>query len=296
MYYNENTVLYYNGSFQKATEAHADLYMQTIHYGYGVFEGIRSYNTPDGPRIFKAKEHYERLLASCEMMHIPFKYTVDEMTTLTYEVLKRNKFTEAYIRPVVVCSPNMSLTSGQQSFLMIAAWEWNGYLGEKLLKLHISPYCRPHPRSVHVEAKACGHYVNSILAVTEAKKKGYDEALLLDHEGFLAEGPGANLFFEKDGTLFTPATGNILPGITRATVFELCDELGIAYEQGKYLPATLYDADSAFYCGTGAEIVGIESVDGRSFRKNWSTSIGKQIQQAYLRLVREESLQSLRVA
>src|SRR5690349_7923603 len=107
MYYNQDTVLYYNGSFQKATEAHADLYLQTIHYGYGVFEGIRSYNA----RIFKAKEHYERLIASCEMMHIPFKYTVDEMTELTYEVLKRNKFTEAYIRPVVVCSPNMSLTN-----------------------------------------------------------------------------------------------------------------------------------------------------------------------------------------
>jgi branched-chain amino acid aminotransferase len=296
MYYNENTVLYYNGSFRKATEAHVDLYMQTLHYGYGVFEGIRSYNTPGGPRIFKAKEHYERLIASCNMMHIPFRYTADEMTELTYEVLRRNRFTEAYIRPIVVCSPNMSLTNGLQSFLVIAVWEWNGYLGEKLLKLHISSYCRLHPKSVPVEAKTCGYYVNSILAVTEARQKGYDEALLLDHEGFLAEGPGANLFFEKDGALFTPARGNILPGITRATVFELCEELSIPYEEGKYTPDDLSGADNAFYCGTGAEIVGVDSVDGKPLKETWNNSLGKQIQQAYKRLVREESLQSLRVA
>jgi branched-chain amino acid aminotransferase len=296
MYYNENTILYYNGRMQKATEAHLELYVQTLHYGYGVFEGIRSYKTAHGARIFKAKEHYDRLVQSCELMHIPFNYTTEQMTQLTYEVLERNRFVEAYIRPLVVCSPNMSLTPCQRSFLLIAAWEWTGYLGEKLLRLHISSYCRPHPRSVKVEAKACGHYVNSILAVTEAKQKGYDEALLLDHEGYLAEGPGANLFFEKDGKLFTPAKGNILPGITRTTVLELCEELGIPCEEGRYLPADLYDADSAFYCGTGAEIVGIESVDGKLLKRNWNNSLGKQVQEAYQSLVREQSLQSLSVA
>jgi branched-chain amino acid aminotransferase len=281
---------------QKATEAHANLYVQTLHYGYGVFEGIRSYNTPHGPRIFKAKEHYDRLIRSCELMNIPFRYTADEMTDITYEVLKRNALNETYIRPLVLCNPNMSLTSGQDSILMIAAWEWASYLGEKLLRLQISSFCRPHPRSVKVEAKTCGHYVNSILAVTEARQEGYDEALLLDHEGYLAEGPGANLFFEKDGKLFTPSKGHILSGITRTTVFELCEEFGIAYEEGKYLPSDLYEADSAFYCGTGAEIVGIESVDGKLLKKNWNQSLGKQIQQAYKRLVTEQSLQSLRVA
>lgn len=296
MYYNQNTILYYNGRMQKATEAHVDLYTQTLHYGYGVFEGIRSYETAAGARIFKAKEHYERLVNSCELMHIPFKYTVEEMIDLTYDVLDRNKLVEAYIRPLVLCSPNMSLTSGLQSFLMIAAWEWKGYLGDRLLKLHISSYCRPHPRSVQVEAKTCGHYVNSILAVTEAKRKGYDEALLLDHEGYLAEGPGANFFFEKNGCLFTPAKGHILPGITRTTVLELCDELDIPCEEGKYLPEDLYKADSAFYCGTGAEIVGIESVDGMPLKKSWNNSLGKHIQQAYKQLVREQSLQSLSVA
>lgn len=296
MYYDENTIIYYNGRMQHATAAHTGLYMQTLHYGYGVFEGIRSYNTPSGPRIFKAQEHYDRLVQSCRLMHIPFSYTTGQLIQLTYDVLNLNRFTEAYIRPLVICSPNMSLTSGQRSFLAIAAWEWNGYLGEKLLRLHISSLCRPHPRSVKVEAKTCGHYVNSILAVTEAKQQGYDEALLLDHEGYLGEGPGANIFFEKDGRLYTPAKGNILPGITRATVMELCEELGIPCEEGRYLPGDLYNADSAFYCGTGAEIVGIASVDGKPLRKPWHESLGRQVQQAYLRLVREASIQSLTVA
>jgi branched-chain amino acid aminotransferase len=296
MYYTENTIVYYNGQLQKATEAQVDLYMQTLHYGYGVFEGIRSYQTKYGPRIFKAKEHYERLIQSCKLLHIPFAYTVEQMTDITYDILNNNGLTEAYIRPLVVCSPNMSLSPAPQSFLFIAAWEWKAYLGEKLLRLHLSSFCRPHPRSTRVEAKACGHYVNSILATTEAKQKGYDEALLLDHEGYLAEGPGANLFFEKNGKLFTPATGCILPGITRTTVFGLCEELGIPSEEGRYLPERLYEADSAFFCGTGAEIIGIESINGKSFSKNWNDSLGRQIQQAYKSLVREQSIQSLSVA
>ena len=296
MYYSENTIVYFNGKLQKATEAQVDLYVQTLHYGYGAFEGIRSYETKHGPRIFKAKEHYERLIRSCRLLNIPFDYTADQMTNITYDVLNNNGFSETYIRPLVVCTPNMRLVDGNKSLLFIGAWEWKAYLGEQLLKLHISPFCRPHPRSVKVEAKTSGHYVNSILATSDAKQKGYDEALLLDYEGYLAEGPGANLFFEKNGKLFTPAKGNILPGITRDTVFELCEDLGIPVEQGRYLPERLYEADSAFYCGTGAEVVGIESVDGKAFPKSWSDSLGKQVQLAYNSLVREQSIQSLSVA
>jgi branched-chain amino acid aminotransferase len=159
-------------------------------------------------------------------------------------------------------------------------------LGEKLLNLKISPYCRPHPRSIHIEAKAVGHYINSILATSEARKSGYDEALLLDCEGHLAEGPGANLFFEKDGALYTPALGHILPGITRNTVLELCAEMGIVVHQGVYTSDDLFQADSAFFCGTGAEIVGLQSVDGKSFKKNWSEAIGSALKKKYLDLVR----------
>ena len=292
MYFNEQTIILLNGNFVKAEESKTDLYSQTLHYGYGVFEGIRAYNTPNGVRIFKAQEHYERLKKSCELINIPFNYSIDELIEQTYKLLEINNFKDAYIRPLIFCSPNMSLTKPTGVSLMICAWEWGAYLGDNLLNLCISSYCRPHPRSTKIEAKVCGHYVNSILATSEAKFKGFDEALLLDSDGFLAEGPGSNLFFEKNGKLYTPKKGNILPGITRATVFELCQKLDIPLEEGSYLTEDLLKADSAFLCGTAAEIVGINSVAYKTFPLNWEKSLGKKLQTAYKNLVleRETSL------
>ena len=292
MYFNEQTIILLNGNFVKAEESKADLYSQTLHYGYGVFEGIRAYNTPNGVRVFKAQEHYERLKKSCELINIPFNYSVEELIEQTYKLLEINNFKDAYIRPLIFCSPNMSLTKPTGVSLMICAWEWGAYLGDNLLNLCISSYCRPHPRSTKIEAKVCGHYVNSILATSEAKFKGFDEALLLDSDGFLAEGPGSNLFFEKDGKLYTPKKGNILPGITRATVFELCENLEIQIEEGSYLTEDLLKADCAFLCGTAAEIVGINSVAYKTFPLNWEKSLGKKLQTAYKNLVleRETSL------
>lgn len=294
-YFNENTILFYDGQMMRATEAHTNLYGQTLHYGYGAFEGIRSYDTDHGPRIFKAREHYERLIRSCELLGIPFAYSVEEMTQISYKVLESNGFSDAYLRPLVICDPSMTLINGQSTRLVIAAWEWGAYLGEKLLSLKISPYCRPHPRSVHMEAKAVGHYVNSILASSDARKGGYDEALLLDCDGYLAEGPGANLFFEKDGKLYTPAQGHILPGITRATVFEMCRELGATVEEGRYTAEDLFEADSAFFCGTGAEIIGIKAIDHKEFKQAWTDSIGSKLRQMYLLLVREKTTQPVSI-
>ncbi|HEV7229681.1 MAG TPA: branched-chain-amino-acid transaminase [Bacteroidia bacterium] len=288
MYYNDKTILCSDGVFLPASAAHANLYGQTLHYGYGVFEGIRSYKSDQGPLIFKAREHFERLAKSCELLGIPFGYDVTTLTNLSYELLDRNKFGNAYIRPLVYCDPNMSLTRPTQVHLLICAWEWGAYLGDKMLHLGISSFCRPHPRSIKVEAKACGHYVNSILATVEAKDKGFDEALLLDHEGYLAEGPGANLFFGKGKTLYTPSLGCILPGITRATVMELCVEKGFHVVEGKFKPDELLNAEFAFYCGTAAEIVGIEAIDGKKLRGSWSQSAGKILQEAYLKRVHEK--------
>ncbi len=289
MYYNENTVLYNNGKFLKASEATSDLYGQTLHYGYGAFEGIRSYETGSGPRIFKAREHYERLKRSCELIHIPFEYSVKELEEISYEVLLRNNLSDAYLRPLVYCDPNMSLNKPTKVNLMICAWKWGNYLGNKLLRVCISSYQRPNPKSVKVEAKACGHYVNSILATVEAKEKGYDEGLLLDMSGNVAEGPGANFFCEKNGKLFTPPLGNILPGITRATVLEICDELNIPYEVRHLHPAELLTMDGAFFCGTAAEIIGIESVNDVPFRERWEETFGARIQKYYSVLVREKN-------
>ena len=291
MYFNEQTTIYLNGEFVKATKATADLYGQSLHYGYGVFEGIRAYNTENGVRVYKATEHYERLKKSCQMINIPFEYDVDDLIEQTYKVLEVNNFTDAYVRPLVFCGPNMSLTKPNSVSILICAWEWSAYLGDNLLNVTISSFCRPHPKSTKIEAKVCGHYVNSILATTEAKEKGFDEAILLDTDGFLAEGPGSNLFFEKEGKLFTPKTGNILPGITRATVVELCKDLEIELTEGAFLPEDLANADSAFLCGTAAEIIGLQSLEKKNFPKNWNETLGKKLQTAYKNLVLEKELQ-----
>ncbi|MBX2956350.1 MAG: branched-chain amino acid transaminase [Cyclobacteriaceae bacterium] len=289
MYYTKNTVLYLNGKFIKAADANTDLYSQTLHYGYGAFEGIRAYNTTQGTKIFKAYEHYERLRHSCVSVGIPFDYDTESLIQVTYQLLEKNKLKDAYIRPLVYCSPNMSLTAPKEVFIMIAVWEWGKYLGSNLLKLCLSSYQRPNPNSVKVDAKITGHYVNSILATSEAKVRGYDEALMLDMHGHVAEAPGANFFLEKNGVLHTPLQGHILPGITRQTVINICKELDIPVQERNIKPEELQDADSAFLCGTAAEVIGIESVDAKPFAKPWKETLGAVIQEAYQAQVLDKS-------
>ena len=226
-YYNSNTVIYLNGEFVKAENAKTDLYGQSLHYGLAAFEGIRAYKTHNDTRIFKIREHYERLQRSCELVHIPYNWDNNELIKQTYKLLELNNLKDAYIRPIVFSAPNMTLIAPTEVSIAICAWEWGAYLGDKQLKVCISPFQRPNPKSTFVEAKISGHYVNSILATTDAKSKGYDEALLLDMHENVAEGSGANIFIEKDGKLYTPALGNILAGITRKTVIELCNVLDI---------------------------------------------------------------------
>lgn len=295
MYYNNDTIIYFNGSFVKATDAKTDLYGQSLHYGYSVFEGIKSYKTDKGTKIFKAKEHYDRLRRSAELMHMPFNYTTQELTDLTYQVLERNGFNNAYIRPIVVCSPNMSLSKGIESHLAIEAWEWsNGYMANKM-RIMTSSYERPNPKAFKVEAKVSGHYVNSILACQEAKDAGYDEALVLDGNGYVAESSGANVFFEKDGTLYTPAKGSILPGITRATILDICKELEIPTEEKFFIPDEMRGADAAFFCGTAAEVLALDSLDDVPFTKNWDDSLSSTVQKAYSNLVLGKSLEEFKL-
>jgi branched-chain amino acid aminotransferase len=281
MYYHESTIVYYEGQFVKASEARGNLYDQSLHYGYGAFEGIRSYNTQSGVQIFKGVEHYERLKFSCEAVGIPFPYATSELMDLTYELLERNNLSDAYIRPLVTCPPNMSLTAGKRAQLFIAAWQWGAYLGNTLLRLKTASFRRIAPACFKVEAKVSGHYVNSIMATQEAKDAGYDEALLLDINGYVAEGPGANFFLEKDGVLYTPQLGSILPGITRATVMEICGELGIPVVEKLLTPEEVYKGDAAFYCGTAAEVAGIASLDHYAFPKAFNESLGATLQKAY---------------
>ena len=297
-YYNEHTVLWLNGAFVKASEAKMDLYSQSLHYGYSVFEGIRSYKTDNSEtRIFKAVEHYNRLQQSAAAMNMPYHWTTEELIAATYEVLKRNNLQDAYIRPVVYAPANMSFVENKESFLVIEVWEMQPFLGDKLLRVMTSSFQRPNPKGFKIEAKASGHYVNSILASQEAKAKGFDEALLSDMNDFVAEGPGANVFYEKDGKLFTPSLGNILPGITRATVLEICEELGISVEEKEITTAELKQADTAFFCGTAAEVIGFESLDDVKFPKPWNDSVSKTIQEAYKhKIIEKEYKSSLELA
>lgn len=283
-YYNNDTVLYLNGEFVKASEAKTDYYSQSLHYGYAVFEGIRSYQSAQGEtKIFKPVEHYERLKNSAAALNMPYHWDTNDLIEASYEVLRRNKLQNAYIRPVVYAPANMSFHPNNESYILIAVWEMAPFLGEKLLRVMTSSFQRPNPKGFKIEAKASGHYVNSILASQEAKAKGFDEALLTDMNGYVAEGPGANVFFEKDGVLYTPPAGNILPGITRATVMELCKEMEIPVVEKLFTTGELKQADAAFYCGTAAEVIGWESFDGVELR--WNDTVSRRIQLAYKQLV-----------
>ena len=208
--------------------------------------------------------------------------------------LKKNNFKDAYIRPLIYAPANMSFNKNTESFITIEVWEMAPFLGDKLLRVMTSSFQRPNPKGFKIEAKAAGHYVNSILASQEAKAKGFDEALLTDINDFVAEGPGANVFFEKDGKLCTPSLGNILPGITRATVIEICNELNIPVEEKLFTIDELKKADAAFFCGTAAEVIGWESLDEIVFPKKWNDTLSRKIQKAYAdKVVEKESVSAL---
>lgn len=291
-YYNESTTCWHNGQLLKSSDLKVDLYGQSLHYGYAVFEGIRSYRTAAGStKIFRAVDHFLRLERSAAAMNMPYTWQVQQLIDASYEVLDKNNLQDAYIRPLVYAPANMSFNPNTESHLVIQVWHMDPFLGEKLLKVMTSSFQRPNPKGFKIEAKASGHYVNSILASQEAKAKGFDEALLTDMNGFVAEGPGANVFLEKDGKLFTPVKGNILPGITRATVLEICSQLDIPVEETQFTTHEMRNADAAFFCGTAAEVIGWESIDGIPFKKKWTDSVSRKIQLAYKNLVVEKELQ-----
>ncbi len=289
MYYNDNTFIYLNGKIIKASEAKMDLYSQTLHYGYGVFEGIRSYKTTGGEtKIFKEDAHFTRLKNSAYALNLPYTWSNEELIKASYEILRKNNLQDAYIRPLVFAPANMSFNLNPDSFIVIEVWEMQPFLGQELLNVMTSSFERPNPKAFKIEAKATGHYVNSILASQEAKAKGFDEALLKDANGFIAEGPGANFFVEKNSILYTPQLGNILPGITRATVLEICEKLDIQVVEKQITLDEVHGADSAFFCGTAAEIIGIAALDKIHFAKSWNETLGIKIQKAYKNLVTEK--------
>jgi branched-chain amino acid aminotransferase len=280
------TFVYQNGEYLPANAVGINVFSQTIHYGYGAFEGIRSYLTNNGVKLFKVREHLERLQLSCNRIEIPFHWDIHELIDASYKLLEINGLKNAYVRPLVTCGSGMDLKNSKQSDICILAWDWDFYNGNKLIKTCLSSFERPDPASGPVDAKITGNYMSSILATGESTKNGFDDAIQLDSRGFIAEAPGANLFMEKNGKLYTPSSSAyILSGITRATVIKIAQQLDIEVIEKDITPEEFKGADTAFLCSTAAEIVGIASIDEIEFKNSFTDSLGAIIQKAYKNLV-----------
>ncbi len=285
--------LWFDGRIIEWDEAQIHVMSHTLHYGLGVFEGIRVYEGHDGkPAGFRMKDHIDRLFASAHIAMIEIPYTKDEILDAICTLLKINGLKEAYVRPIVFIGHG-SLGVHPRSNpvrVAIAAQPWGAYLGDegvtKGIRAKISSYTRMGVNSFMTKAKICGNYVNSVLAKMEAVALGYDEALLLDAEGYISEGSGENIFIARDGVLKTPPLTSILDGITRRTVLELSSYMGIEVLLQRFTRDELYIADEAFLTGTAAEITPIREVDDRKIGNATPGPITKALQKEFFRIVK----------
>ncbi len=283
--FNSNAIVFIDGDFLPASEVKVDIFSQTLHYGYGLFEGMRAYNTREGARIFKARQHFERFQAGAKQMNLPLPYTLDEMVALSYQLIEKNGLIDAYIRPLLFAGPNMGLTTTLETHLLLSAWKWGRLLGDSLVHLTVSSFRRPDPRTAMANIKACGNYVNAISATSEARVKGFHDAILLDVDNFVAEAAGANLFMEKDDVLYTPRTTHIVDGITRQTVIKLARDMKVKVVEKDLTVEDLHQADGVFLAGTAAEIVGVETIERAPFRLDWEDTLGYVLSRKYRKLV-----------
>ena len=280
--------IWFNGKFVDWKEAKIHILTHTLHYGGGVFEGIRAYKTERGPAVFRLKDHIKRLFYSAKALEMEIPFSLEEIERAILELIKINKIEECYIRPIVIFGygkMGLNLKEAPVS-VAITLWPWEKYLGEKPIKVKVSRYIRIHPKSTVATAKICGHYVNSILASLEAQKSGFDEALFLDFEGFVAEGPGENIFIVKDKKLFTPLAGSILPGITRDSILKVAKNLNIETQEKKISLKEIKRADEAFFTGTAVEICPIGKIDDILINNGKIGEITKQIKDLYQRIIR----------
>ena len=285
--------IWFEGKFLKWEDAKVHILTHTLHYGLGVFEGIRVYKTINGlPAIFRLKDHVKRLLSSAAIAGIEVKYSQDDIIEIIKETVKINSLEEGYIRPIIIIGDDeMGLWAyNNPVYLAVAVWPWGTYLGEEGLrngvKVKISSFMRHHVNSSMTKAKICGYYVNSILAKKEARELGFDEAILLDTEGYVSEGAGENVFIVRDGEVKTTSSMSILEGITRDTVIKICSEMNINVIQQRFTRDEIYIAEEAFLTGTAAEITPIQSVDGRRIGKDTSWPITRKLQDKFFKIVR----------
>jgi len=279
--------IWMDGEFVPFDEAKVHVLTHTLHYGAGAFEGIRAYATPKGTAIFRLEAHIDRLFYSANVLDMQIGFTPTEISNACVETLKRSGFPHAYLRPLVYFGyGKMGLNpEGVPTRVAIACWPWGAYLPHDMVDIKISRYIRIHPASTVADAKICGHYVNSILAVRELQGTPYHEALLLDYDGNIAEGPGENLFIVQGGALVTPPLGTILGGITRSTLIELAKSIGIEVQERPIRPREAFEADEAFFTGTAAEVTPIRSIDDHQIGGGTIGPITGRLRQLYLETV-----------
>jgi len=285
--------IWMDGKFVEWWDAKVHVLTHALHYGSGVFEGIRCYKTRKGPAVFRFREHLERLYASAKIYHMQIPYELEELRKATKELIRLNELEECYIRPIVFrgygemgLNPLNSVVN-----VSIAVWPWGAYLGEEGIKngirCNISSYQRISPNVLPPIAKCTGQYVNSILAKVESLKAGYDEAIMLDYRGMVSEGPGENIFVVKDGKVYTtPEHASILKGITRASVMEIAEDLGYEVFEQDLTRGSLLTADEVFFTGTAAEITPIREIDGVEIGR--PGPVTRAIQDRFYRIVRGE--------
>jgi branched-chain amino acid aminotransferase len=287
--------IWMNGEMVDWDDACVHVLTHTLHYGLGVFEGIRFYRTPEGPGVFRLPEHVKRLYDSCHICRIEIPYDYDTLFNAHLDVVRVNGLDDGYIRPLVYLKDGpmgLYVTEDHPVGVFIAAWNWGAYLGEEGLKngirTKISSFSRNYVNAIMTKAKINGAYVNSILSKREAKQAGYDETIMLDTEGYISEGSGENLFIVRNGVLKTTPLTSVLEGITRETVFILADRIGYQVQESRFTRDELYIADEAFFTGTAAEITPIREVDDRTIGEGRPGPITKSIQDAYFKAVHGE--------
>ena len=284
----EYKFIWKNGELVEYEKATVHMLTPVMHYGAAVFEGIRAYQTSKGPAVFRLREHSERLLESAEIFgfrNLP--YTTDDVVTAVKDTVRANGFDECYIRPLLYLDGgawNLNIDAGKPA-MMIAVWQWSNYLGEEALakgiRANISSYTRHHPNVAMTKAKIAGNYVNSILAKTESVRLGFEEAIMLDPQGYIAECTGENLFLVRKGKIFTPSTAPVLEGITRHSIYTIANDLGYEVTEAAISRDQLYTADEVFVCGTAAEVIGLCEIDFRTIGDGKSGKVTREIQNVY---------------
>ncbi|MHB9051284.1 MAG: branched-chain amino acid transaminase [Thiomonas delicata] len=284
--------IWMDGQLVEWRDAKIHVLTHTLHYGCGAFEGVRAYKTDKGTAIFRLREHTERLFNSAKILRMTIPFTLEQAMQAQIDVVRANGFDSCYIRPLTWIGDKKLGVSprGNTIHLMIAAWPWVAYLGEEGLKKGIrvktSSYTRHHVNITMCNAKAVSNYTNSILANLEVTNDGYDEALLLDPQGFVSEGAGENIFVIRDGVLHTPdLSSGALNGITRKTVFSICEDLGLTVKEKRITRDEVYIADEAFFTGTAAEVTPIRELDGVSIGPGHRGPITERIQNAFFDIV-----------